>query len=497
MVTATHQRRVWLVIGIASLLMSLDAEARVGGGGGFGGGGGSSSSGSGSSDGLGILFELLIRFLWWLCWNYPAVGIPLTAGFIFAFYWYFLRGAQSNQRNRSNAAGMMRAQRSASTNALMDVDPRFSEPLFFDFAQLVYSQLRQGLPQQDVVQLKAHVDGALLITEQNKPQPKQIKNIIFGGLRIDHIKVGSKWHSIQLSFLTNFERVGANDLTDKRLRMEQWTFRRDASLMSLGPDKLRRLGCPACGSNLPVNDNGRCPNCDTVRTDGRLNWVVTNISLRSDTPLNPIDLTLGGGVEPGVHLPTKIHGYLGKGLREMRARHSDWTENHFRERVSTVFFALQEAWSNQKWDKARAYQTDALFQVHQFWIKQYQDDRLWNKNADIRIQRIEFAKVVTDSWLESITVRIVASMLDWTETDTGEVVSGSKSSERSFSEYWTFIRSVGAQSKANSLEDCPSCGAPLDKVNMSGICEYCDAHITTGHFDWVLSRIEQAEAYSG
>ena len=37
----------------------------------------------------------------------------------------------------------------------------------------------------------------------------------------------------------------------------------------------------------------------------------------------------------------------------------------------------------------------------------------------------------------------------------------------------------------------------LDKVNMSGICEYCDAYITTGHFDWVLSRIEQAEAYSG
>ena len=138
----------------------------------------------------------------------------------------------------------------------MDVDPRFSEPLFFDFAQLVYSQLRQGLP-QDVVQLKAHVDGALLMTEK-KPQPQQIKNIIFGGLRIDHIEVGSKWHSIQLSF-DHSERVGANGVTDKRLRMEQWTFRRDAAPMSLGPDKLRRLGCPACGSNLPVNDNGRCP----------------------------------------------------------------------------------------------------------------------------------------------------------------------------------------------------------------------------------------------
>ena len=477
-------------------MMSLDAEARVGGGGGFGGGGGGSSS-SGSSDGLGILFELLFRFLWWLCWTYPAVGIPLTSAIVFALYWYFIRGSNGNRRNKSNAAGMMRAQRSASTSALIDVDPRFSEPLFFDFAQLVYSQLRQGLPQDNVEQLRAHVDGALLVKEQKKPQPQQIKNIIFGGLRIDQIRVGSKSHTIQLSFLTNFERVGANGVTDKRLRMEQWTFRRDAALMSLGPEKLRQLGCPACGSNLAVNDSGRCPNCDTVRTDGRLNWVVTNISLRSDTPLNPIDLTIGGGVEPGVRLPTQIHGYLGKGLREMRARHPDWSKEAFRERVTTIFVALQNAWSSQKWEKARAYQSDALFQVHQFWIRQYQADRLWNKNSDIDIRTIEFAKVVTDSWLESVTVRITASMLDWTEQEDGKVVSGSKTDARVFSEYWTFIRSVGAQSKASSLDDCPSCGAPLDKVNMSGICEYCDAHITTGNFDWVLSRIEQAEAYSG
>jgi hypothetical protein len=44
---------------------------------------------------------------------------------------------------------------------------------------------------------------------------------------------------------------------------------------------------------------------------------------------------------------------------------------------------------------------------------------------------------------------------------------------------------------------CPSCGAPLDNVNAAGICGYCDGKITSGRFDWVLSRIEQAEAYQG
>ena len=255
--------------------------------------------------------------------------------------------ATSNHKRRWNDA----CTKSRLLPRLIDVDPRFSEPLFFDFAQLVYTQLRRA-PQKDVAQLKAY--RRCLANHAAKSPAAQSIKYHFGSLRIDRIKVGSKWHTIQLSFLTNFERVGANDHLDKRLRMEQWTFRRNASLMSLGPEKLRSLGCPACGSNLVVNDSGRCPNCDSLRTDGRLNWVVTNISLKSDSKLNPIDLTLGGGTEPGVKLPTRIHGYLGKGLREMQARHPEWTKDQFRSRVSLIFRALQEAWSTQKWEKGES-----------------------------------------------------------------------------------------------------------------------------------------------
>jgi len=30
-----------------------------------------------------------------------------------------------------------------------------------------------------------------------------------------------------------------------------------------------------------------------------------------------------------------------------------------------------------------------------------------------------------------------------------------------------------------------------------GTCTYCQAKVTTGEFDWVLSRIEQDEVYVG
>ena len=43
---------------------------------------------------------------------------------------------------------------------------------------------------------------------------------------------------------------------------------------------------------------------------------------------------------------------------------------------------------------------------------------------------------------------------------------------------------------------CPNCGAPL-QIDQVGNCTYCRVKVTAGEFDWVLSRIEQDEAYSG
>ena len=69
--------------------------------------------------------------------------------------------------------------------------------------------------------------------------------------------------------------------------------------------------------------------------------------------------------------------------------------------------------------------------------------------------------------------------------------------ERRWSEYWTFIRNRNAPPIAAKAElNCPNCGAPL-KVNSVGVCQFCGGKITSGEFDWVLSRIEQDESYSG
>ena len=106
--------------------------------------------------------------------------------------------------------------------------------------------------------------------------------------------------------------------------------------------------------------------------------------------------------------------------------------------------------------------------------------------------------VVRDAWYESITVRLWASARDFVErVEDGAVVGGNERVRRRFSEYWTFLRAAGSGASATDGTRCPSCGAPLDRISQAGVCGYCEARITTGRFDWVLTRIDQPEVYQG
>lgn len=94
--------------------------------------------------------------------------------------------------------------------------------------------------------------------------------------------------------------------------------------------------------------------------------------------------------------------------------------------------------------------------------------------------------------------RIYASMKDWYKDKTGKVIGGDPNRVRRFSEYWTLIRRVEAAGRvSNDPAKCPSCGAPLDKINRAGVCEYCGGKVISGAFDWVLAIITQDEEYTG
>ena len=94
-------------------------------------------------------------------------------------------------------------------------------------------------------------------------------------------------------------------------------------------------------------------------------------------------------------------------------------------------------------------------------------------------------------------MRLRATGLDYTVRDAdGTVVGGNRSRERAYTEYWTLIRGTQRKGAPRADLNCPNCGAPVE-VNMAGHCKYCKVKVTTGDFDWVLSKIQQDESYEG
>lgn len=486
---------------LATLLLACTeaAWARVGGGQSYGGGG--DSGGSGGGDGAGFLIYLLIR----LIFEYPAIGIPLAI--VVGIGWVIMNassahGLQGNlstsQQREWSASVTPTRRRSLDLSPLRKVDPNFSQPLFLDFVNLLYARLqveRTG----NLAGLAAYLTPELrerLVTMTKKTGVTEVRDVVVGSLRITDGGVGADRQSVVVDLETNYTEVSeAGPAT--WYSVERWTFARKAGVLSKGPEEITKLACPSCGSPGELRPDGSCPFCGEVVTGGTFAWVLQDIQVRDRTPRPAMDLRKGGE-EVGTDLPTRMQPDFDGRRKEFMVRHPDFVWPEFEKRVRHTFEQLQAAWSQGKWELARPYESDYLFSTHRYWIDMYAREGLANRIEDVQIERVIPVRIDTDAYFDAVTVRIWASAKDWTEEKaTGKVVAGSKDRDRRFSEYWTFVRRSGFQGKGTEdLSTCPNCGAPL-QIGMAGICPFCDSKITTGEFDWILSRIEQDEAYEG
>lgn len=479
----------------AALAAASAALARVGGGGGYSGGG---SSGGGGGD-FGIVFGL-IRLLVWLVIVHPVVGIPLLIVVIVIVS----RSARSgkfhfaiDERPRVVGQAVPSSAGPANLTPVRSTDPFFSEPVFLDFAQLVYARAQEMRGTGRREPLEPWMASAAIDTLfSDRDGLESVTDVIVGSIRI--VSASTQGGFVQLDV-----RFDAN-LTETRrqakaqvLAGERWTFRRQAGVRSPAPERMRALGCAGCGSTLEPKSDGTCPNCGAPRTGGRGQWEVAAIASAVRRPLDPPELdVVDGDVESGTDLPTVFDPRLSANRRTFEGKHPNETWATFEERVRVAFLALQEAWSTRQWEKARPFETDALFQAHRFWMEQYAAFSLVNHVEQAIVSQIVLAKVDADAFYEAATVRIYAAAVDWTEDASGKVVGGDKNRVRAFSEYWTFLRAIPGSAAAPT--NCPTCAAPLPAGAGPGtVCAYCGSKLEGGAVDWVASRIEQDDAYLG
>lgn len=494
-----HSRRVpRIFLAVASLipLLAEAALARAGGGERWGGG----NPPAGGGGGFGFLIEILLRLF---IYN-PSVTLLLILAAA-AVWWYTVQQRGQIARNAAPPPEASYAAGPQAVAALRAVDARFSAALFTDFAQLLYARFHRGRGTQPDASTAGGVQALapyfapdiLGMVEQDAIQRGVvcIDDVLVGSSRILGIDVGPEWIAIRVVFEGNFTEVTVQGPQDATYVAEEWRFERKRGVLSRGPEEITHFNCPSCGNPGAVRPDGSCPYCDRVVNRGDFSWVVTATRVLTRAPRPPLDLR--GGWAVGTDYPTVYQMELEVAQQAFAARNPDFSWPAFESRVRAIFVALQAAWSERQWMKARPFETDALFNVHRYWMEMYQHQALVNRLENVMVGRVIPARFDQDAFFDVVTVRVWAAMRDYVVDRNGQVVGGDPRRPREFSEYWTFIRRTDSQRRPRTEENaCPNCGAPL-QVNMAGECEYCQTRVTSGQFDWVLSAIEQDEAYKG
>jgi hypothetical protein len=510
-----RRRRRWLtpaVIGgavfVIVLLIATIAAARPGGGGSYsggsrsGGGGGSRSSGGsgggGGGDG-GAIAELLI----WLCIEHPIIGIPLTLVVVGFVIWR--KVARSKQQDwstgdRDSDVPSYQAPFVAreipeyrpppiTLDIIRTVDNHFSRIVFEDFLYSLYAEVHLARGAGALNRLSAYLSPpAAQALQQQTRGP--VEGVIVGAMRVlEASATPQSGARVVIEFESNYTEAGRGAYV-----VERWTVVRGPGAKSRSPEKVRVLGCPNCGAPQDALFSGTCKHCQRVVNDGSFDWTVQGLHVMQREERPPI---LTSNVqEQGTSDATIRDPSMPQMIAALRTKDPAFDVNSFQARVGLVFQQFQIAWSARNLAQMRPFLSDALFTTQQYWVQAYLAQRLRNITEGARITNLELVKVTSDAYFDAITVRLFAASLDYTVTDDGRVVSGNRTQPRAYSEYWTFIRGTNRKGPTRTELACSNCGGPLD-VNMTGHCKFCKVKVTTGDFDWVLSRIEQDESYTG
>jgi hypothetical protein len=492
---------------VLATLLASEVWARVGGGGSYGGGGGSGGGGGGGGDAGALIYLLfqILRLLVWLTIEYPYIGIPLDILVVGGLIWWFFRRSQisTNPITVSNTPVVAEARLNVNQAwaRLRRFDPNFSEIIFTDFCYALYARAQhERTGKMDLLSPYLSASARANLLKRNPPDLLEVAGIIVGSMQVTDVRgLDTPMISATVEFETNYTEVTKQNRDRGGMTYyvrEQWRFERRREVLSPRPEEAIALHCPKCGAALMKDTNGACAFCGAKIESGEFQWFVKEINLRSKEERGPLLTTTVE--EVGTDLPSVTQPSFAGIRQQFEVANPDFSWGDFMNRAKLIFNELQAAWSTLDWERARPHETDSIFGMHRYWIEAYRRQHLRNVLDNCTITRMQPVKILRDAFYDSITLRIGAQGNDYTENiDTGKVVTGSKTRMRTWTEYWTFVRyRNAAKSKARDGLNCPNCGAPL-KVNATGICEYCHGKITSGEFDWVLSKIEQDESYKG
>jgi len=489
-----------LALALALVLYSVGAFARPGGGQSYSGGSRSSRSSGGHSggdgDASGLIFQLIL-----LCIQYPALGVPLLIIVVVFFIAKAAVGARQQSWSTTTpeaVQAVQRVERSAPVSrtelsTISALDPGFSLVLFEDFAYMLYAAVQRcrGTGTQALAAYLAPELAQSLVD----PKLADVQGIVIGAMRYVRFSgTQGPMLELELELESNYVEVLRAGGTCRYYAVDRVVLTRAATARSRPPARAHQLDCPNCGAPLEAVRGTECSYCRQNVGLGRFDWMIAglrNLTRETRGPLLTSDVP-----ETGTELPTIVDPGAPQRFEQLVRKDPAFNWQALQGRVALIFAELQVAWTGRDPLRIRPFVSDNLFQSMYYWIDLYTQERCRNVTENASIMRVDLANVVNDAQFDAITLRVFATGIDYTISDEGKLLSGHRSRPRTYSEYWTLIRGSLRRGEPRRDNTCPNCGAPL-RIGMTGQCEYCRIKVTSGDFDWVLSRIEQDESYAG
>ena len=398
-------------------------------------------------------------------------------------------------------SGAFRRALPAGVDAIRALDPGFEMETFLQRAEMTFFLVKRGMQKNDAAAIRPYLnDGVFNAVSQGIAQSKAqhrhalLESLNVRGLAVEDAQCNAQGQSIVVHFdlvyraktLNDANQTVADEGQDQR-HAERWTFGRGPAARTAVNGGVIAARCPACGAELRLALDGTCAHCKASVTNGSVDWVVVDVQ-----PANYVGYSADSSL--GFAAPS-----IPEGVAALTAADKDFSLGVFEGRVKTAFLALQDAWCKQNLDAGRAFMSPGAYFTWSAQLETMAAEGRRNVMENVSIRAVQPVRIVHGRVFDDLTVRVSAAAADFEVDNQGKIVFGDRS-VRPFMEDWTFQRSVGVatSNKPGTLENtCPSCGAPVSLTQI-GECRYCKAAVTSGKFDWVVSRIDQEdEASSG
>ncbi len=374
-------------------------------------------------------------------------------------------------------------------------DDGFSFVLFEDFLNALYVETQKLRGEKRLDLLAPFVSKRAREAYDSYPAD-QVSSVIVGGMETKNVvsaaQDGSTTIEVEVAFDVNYTETREGEAQAIYVR-EVWKLARPADVKSRPPERARVIGCANCGAPLEKMMGQSCEHCGAPAGAGKTDWLVTAIAIDARELRGP--MLTGTTEEEGTDLFTLVAPDAKAAYAALCERDPDFSWGEFVKRVELVFHTFHRTWSAQDLGEVRGYLSDNLFSTQCYWIEAYKAQQLRNVTERPEIVSVQMSRLLRDKYYDAMTVRVFAQCLDYTLDTNGRVVGGSRDRIRQYTEYWTFIRSVDKTGAPKTAAVCPSCGAPIDHIQISGECKSCHVVVTSGRYDWTLSRIEQDEVY--